>query len=103
MSDMMENKINEETLNEVTGGAGIGEAPAEFKVRPIQRTRIRVTASSLHCRYTPNGPIAKDYERGHILYVDGITADGLWYRLLINDPRGGTCYAYIYKQYTELA
>ena len=55
----------------------------------------------MNCRYTPNGPIAKTYEYGHKLKVDGITADGLWYRLLINDPRGGTCYAFIFKEYTE--
>ena len=49
----------------------------------------------------PNGEIAKIYEKGHKLKVDGITADGEWYRLLIYDPKGGTCYAYIYKKYTE--
>ena len=27
-------------------------------------------------------------------------ADGEWYRLLIYDPKGGTCYAYIAKRYT---
>ena len=101
MSDMMENKINEEFLETVAGGTE--EHPVTYKVRPIKKTRIRVTASSLHCRYYPDGPIAKDYEYGHSLYVDGITADGLWYRLLIYDPKGGTCYGYIYKQYTELA
>ena len=101
MSDMMENKINEEALENVAGGTE--QQATSYKVRPIKKTRIRVTASSLHCRYTPDGPIAKDYEYGHILYVDGITSDGKWYRLLINDPNGGTCYAYIYKQYTEVA
>ena len=101
MSDKMENKINEEILENVAGGTE--QQNYNYKVRPIKKTRIRVTASSLHCRYTPDGPIAKDYESGHILYVDGITSDGLWYRLLINDPRGGTCYVYIYKQYTEVA
>ena len=101
MSEMKNDKINEEILESVSGGTEVDRG--SYKVRPIKKTRIRVTASSLHCRYTPDGPIAKDYEYGHILYVDGITSDGLWYRLLINDPRGGTCYAYIYKQYTEVA
>ena len=101
MSENMKNKISDELLASVSGGTEIDNS--SYKVRPIKKTRVRVTASSLHCRYTPDGPIAKDYEYGHILYVDGITSDGLWYRLLINDPRGGTCYAYIYKQYTEVA
>ena len=97
MSDMMENKINEAELDAVTGGA----AKSGVQVRPITPIWVRVTASSLNCRYTPNGEIAKVYERGHRLIVDGITADGEWYRLLIYDPKGGTCYAYIAKRYTE--
>ena len=97
MSEMMENKLNAEDLNEVTGGAG----RQELEVRAITPIWVKVTASSLNCRYTPNGPIAKTYEYGHKLKVDGITADGKWYRLLINDPRGGTCYAFIYKEYTK--
>ncbi len=97
MSEFMENKISEEALSEVTGGVG----QAEVKVKPITPIWVRVTASSLNCRYTPNGEIAKIYERGHKLKVDGITADGEWYRLLIYDPKGGTCYAYISKKYTE--
>ena len=97
MNEFMENKIGEEELNEVTGGVGA----AEVKVRPITPIWVRVTSSSLNCRYTPNGEIAKIYEKGHKLKVDGITADGEWYRLLIYDPKGGTCYAYIYKKYTE--
>ena len=39
--------------------------------------------------------------RRHRLKVDGITTDGLWYKLWIYDPRGGECNGYIYKQYTE--
>ena len=101
MSENMNNKISDELLASVSGGTEIDNS--SYKVRAIKKTRVRVTASSLHCRYTPDGPIAKDYEYGHILYVDGITSDGKWYRLLINDPNGGTCYAYIYKQYTEVA
>ena len=97
MNEFMENKISEAELNEVTGG--VGEAGA--KVRPINPIWVKVTASSLNCRYTPNGEIAKVYEKGHKLKVDGITADGEWYRLLIYDPKGGTCYAYIFKKYTE--
>ena len=97
MNEFMENKISEEELNEVTGGVG----SSKVKVRPITPIWVRVTSSSLNCRYTPNGEIAKIYEKGHKLKVDGITADGEWYRLLIYDPKGGTCYAYIYKKYTE--
>ena len=97
MSDMMENKLNAEELNEVTGGIG----RQEINVKAIKPIWVMVTASSLNCRYTPNGPIAKTYEYGHKLKVDGITDDGEWYRLLINDPRGGTCYVFIFKQYTK--
>lgn len=97
MNEFMDNKISEAELNEVTGGVG----EAGVKVRPINPIWVRVTASSLNCRYTPNGEIAKVYEKGHKLKVDGITADGEWYRLLIYDPKGGTCYAYIFKKYTE--
>ena len=93
----MENKLNPEELEAVSGGVGAHQ----IDVQPIRPIWVRVTASSLHCRYTPNGPIAKTYERGHKLKVDGVTADGKWYRLLINDPRGGTCYAFIYKEYTK--
>ena len=97
MNEFMENKIGEEELNEVTGGVGA----AEVKVRPITPIWVRVTSSSLNCRYTPNGEIAKIYEKGHKLKVDGITTDGNWYRLLIYNPNGGTCYGYIAKQYTQ--
>ena len=97
MSDMMENKINEAELDAVTGGAAKGGV----QVRPITPIWVRVTASSLNCRYTPNGPIIKTYEHGHKLKVDGITGDGQWYRLLVNDPRGGTIYGFIFKEYTE--
>ena len=98
MEDLNMNKLNESELSAVDGGAA--EASA-VKVRPIEPIWVEVTSSSLNCRYTPNGEIAKVYERGHRLKVDGITADGEWYRLLIYNPKGGTCYAYIYKQYTR--
>ena len=97
MSDIMENKLNAEELNDITGGVG----RQEIDVKAITPIWVMVTASSLNCRYTPDGPIAKTYEYGHKLKVDGITTDGKWYRLLINDPRGGTCYAFIYKEYTK--
>ena len=97
MNEFMENKISEEALSEVTGGVG----QAEVKVKPITPIWVRVTASSLNCRYTPNGPIAKTYEYGHKLKVDGITTDGLWYKLWIYDPKGGECNGYIYKAYTQ--
>ena len=98
MEDLNMNKLNESELSAVDGGTA---SASGVKVRPIEPIWVEVTASSLHCRYTPWGEIAKNYERGHRLKVDGITADGEWYRLLIYDPRGGTCYAYIYKQYTR--
>lgn len=102
MSDLNENKLPEEALSEVSGGIGIGRGGSNG-VRPITPCWVRVTASSLNCRYAPStsAEIAKKYERGHKLKVDGITNDGKWYRLLIYDPKGGTCYAYIYKAYTE--
>ena len=77
----IENKLNVEDLEQVTGGVG----RQEIRVKAITPRWVKVTASSLNCRYTPNGPIAKTYEYGHKLKVDGITADGLWYRLLINE------------------
>ena len=93
----MENKLNVEDLEQVTGGVG----RQEIRVKAITPRWVKVTASSLNCRYTPNGPIAKTYEYGHKLKVDGITSDGEWYRLLVNDPRGGTIYGFIFKAYTE--
>ena len=101
MEDLNMNKLDESELSAVDGGARHHHEHSEVKVRPIQPIWVKVTASSLNCRYTPNGEIAKVYEYGHRLKVDGITADGEWYRLLIYDPKGGTCYAYIYKKYTE--
>ena len=98
MEDHIMNKLNESELSAVDGGAAGASA---VKVRPIKPIWVEVTSSSLNCRYEPWGEIAKIYEKGHRLKVDGITADGEWYRLLIYDPRGGTCYAYIYKQYTR--
>ena len=101
MSEMNNNKINEEQLNNVAGGND-GRGDGTFSVRDITPRWVRVTASSLNCRYWPNGDIAKVYERGHRLKVDGITTDGKWYRLWIYNPQGGECNGYIYKDYTEL-
>ena len=101
MSDMMENKLNAAELDTVSGGAYQAYDRPELEVIPIKPYRVRVTSSSLNCRYTPNGPIIKTYEQGHKLKVDGITGDGQWYRLLVNDPRGGTIYGFIFKEYTE--
>ena len=98
MEDLNMKKLNESELSAVDGG--VAEASA-VKVRPIEPIWVEVTASALKCRYTPWGEVAKVYERGHRLKVDGITGDGEWYRLLIYNPKGGTCYAYIYKQYTK--
>ncbi|MDO5456563.1 MAG: hypothetical protein Q4F25_06580 [Eubacteriales bacterium] len=96
MNEMENNKLNDEMLENVTGGKS-----GRVSVRPITPKWVIVTSSSLNCRYSPDGEIAKIYERGHRLKVDGITTDGLWYRLWIYDPRGGECYGYIYKQYTR--
>lgn len=99
MSELNNNKVNDEVLENVVGGNdGRG---GNYSVRDITPIWVRVTASSLACRYTPNGEIAKYYEKGHKLKVDGITTDGQWYRLLIYNPRGGECYGYIFKKYTE--
>lgn len=94
----MEKKLNAEELEVVNGGT----AKKHVSVRPITPIWVKTTAvHGLNCRYTPNGEIAKTYEYGHKLKVNGITTDGLWYRLLIYDPKGGTCDGYIYKQYTQ--
>jgi hypothetical protein len=95
MSEMMD-KMNAEELNEVTGGVG----RQEIIVKAITPIWVKVTASSLNCRYTPNGKVAKVFKRGRELKVDGITMDGKWYRLWIYDPKGGECYGYIFKDYT---
>ena len=88
MDELNMNKLNEEELNAVDGG--VGEA-SSVKVKPITPIWVKVTSTSLNCRYTPDGEIAKVYEKGHRLKV------------LIYDPRSdgnGTCYAYIAKKYT---
>ena len=100
MSELNNNKISDEALENVTGGNdGYGEGT--YSVRDITPIWVEVTSSTLNCRYWPNGRIAKVYERGHKLKVDGITTDGEWYRLWIYNPEGGECYGYIYKAYTE--
>ena len=101
MSDINNNKVNEEQLNEVVGGND-GMGGENYSVQDIRPRWVRVTSSTLNCRYWPIGEIAKVYERGHRLKVDGITTDGEWWRLWIYDPRGGECYGYIYRAYTEL-
>lgn len=97
MNEFESSKLNDKILEEVNGGT----AQAAVTVTDITPIWVRVTAPTLNCRYTPGGKVAKVYEKGHRLKVDGITADDNWYRLLINDPNGGTCYAYIAKKYTE--
>ena len=97
MENLNMNKLSDIELEAATGGVA---KKGEIKVRPITPIWVKVTASALNCRYTPNGEVAKVYEKGHRLKVDGITADGEWYRLLIYDPKGGTCYAFIAKRYT---
>ena len=87
MSEMMNNKISEEQLNMVAGGND-GRGDGTFSVRDISPRWVRVTASSLNCRYWPNGDIAKVYERGHRLKVDGITTDGKRNSLWKDNPLG---------------
>ena len=100
MSELENKKLGDEILAEVAGGNdGMGDGT--FCVYDINPVWVMVTADSLNCRYTPNGEIAKTYEYGHKLEVNGITTDGLWYRLWIYNPKGGECYGYIYKEYTE--
>lgn len=99
MCDIKETKISDEALGFVTGGAAETET---YTVRPISRIKVRVTSSSLKCRYSPGGAVAMEYERGHEFWVDGITDDDVWYRVQINDPVCGTCEGYIAKRYTEL-
>ena len=69
MEDLNMNKLNESELSAVDGGTA---SASGVKARPIKPIWVEVTASSLNCRYTPNGEIAKVYERGHRLKV---TAD----------------------------
>lgn len=98
MSEMMDNKLTADELDAVSGGVG----RPELFVTTIKPYWVKVTASSLNCRYTPNGPKIKSFEYGHKLKVDGITDDGQWYRLLVNDTRhGGQIYGFIFKAYTE--
>lgn len=96
MNEFADKKLNEDSLEQVSGGT----ASKAVQVETISPMWVRVTSSSLNCYYTPGGEIAKFYERGHKLKVDGITTDGNWYRLLISNPKGGTCYAFIPKKYT---
>ena len=59
MEDLNMNKLNESELSAVDGGTA---SASGVKARPIKPIWVEVTASSLHCRYTPWGEIAKDYE-----------------------------------------
>jgi len=91
MSDMMENKLNAEELDTVSGGAYQAYDRPELEVISITPYWVRVTSSSLNCRYTPNGPIIKTYEHGHKLKVDGITGDGMTWAAtgeVSKDPKG---------------
>ena len=99
MASIKENKISDEVLGYVTGGTAETET---YSVRPISGIKVRVTASSLKCRYSPGGAVAMECERGHEFWVNGITDDDIWYRIQINDPAGGICDGYIAKRYTEL-
>ena len=93
MSELNNNKISDEALENVTGGNdGYGEGT--YSVRDITPIWVEVTSSTLNCRYWPNGRIAKVYERGHKLKVDGVLRihlQGLYKkdflsRSLINNP-----------------
>ena len=98
MSEINDKKLNEELLEEVTGGV----SEQSIGCRDVGPYWVRVTArSGLKCRLAPNGKVLKTYEYGHKLKINGITTDGKWYRLLCYHPEGGTCYGFIYKEYTE--
>ena len=86
MSEMENNKINEEQLDNVAGGND-GRGEGTYSAYDISPRWIRVT---------------KVYKRGDRLKVDGITTDGKWYRFWMYDPKGGECNGYIFKAYTEL-
>ena len=88
MSEMENNKINEEQLDNVAGGND-GRGEGTYSAYDISPRWIRVT-------------VAKVYKRGDRLKVDGITTDGKWYRFWMYDPKGGECNGYIFKAYTEL-
>ncbi len=100
---MAQINLDDEALEKVVGGTTAGVNGSSAGIRPITPTWVMVTASTLNCRYGPStsAAIARKYNSGHKLKVDGISTDGNWYRLMIYDPRGGTCYGYIYKIYTE--
>ena len=98
MSEINDKKLNEELLEEVTGGV----SEQSIGCRDVGPYWVRVTArSGLKCRLAPNGKVLKTYEYGHKLKINGLTTDGKWYRLLCYHPEGGTCYGFIYKEYTE--
>ena len=76
-NEIKDMKLNDELLDEVSGGVGA----ASVGVRDVGPYWVRTTArSGLKCRLAPNGK---------------------WYRLLCYHPEGGTCYGFIYKKYTE--
>ena len=98
MSEINDKKLNEELLEEVTGGV----SEQSIGCRDVGPYWVRVTArSGLKCRLAPNGKVLKTYEYGHKLKINGLTTDGKWYRLLCYNPEGGTCYGFIAKEYTE--
>ena len=63
ISEMENNKINEQQLENVAGGND-GRGEGTFSAYDITPRWIRVTASELNARYWPNGRIAKTYKRG---------------------------------------
>ena len=74
-NEIKDMKLNDELLDEVSGGVGA----ASVGVRDVGPYWVRTTArSGLKCRLAPNGN-----------------------RLLCYHPEGGTCYGFIYKKYTE--
>ena len=87
-NEIKDMKLNDELLDEVSGGVGA----ASVGVRDVGPYWVRTTA---------RGKVLKTYEYGHKLKINGITTDGEWYRLLCYHPEGGTCYGFIYKKYTE--
>lgn len=98
MSDKIQ-KINEETLEKVSGGvSNLGKGAAARTITPIW---VEVTADKLRCREYPDGPIIMLYNKGDRLLVDRISKDGLWYGMEIIRPDGGSGVGYVYKQYVR--
>ena len=75
MSEMENNKINEEQLDNVAGG-NEGRGEGTYSAYDITPRWIRVTASELNARYWPNGEVAKVYVKKILHHMRRSTAVG---------------------------